>query len=210
MAFIVTVRGVKRKVIYFLVLTLLGGLFVLRYAPQRYIDRIYELTAPSHDHTGSAQIRGENMLISVNYIRSHLFSEYGPGNNGYMIATEKGAIATGTDRSEHFGGQHVHSIFLQLGADMGSIALFFYSLFIFGNFYLVVKSRKYFHSEDYRVDELRYLRIAVMISFVGFISAGTFLPIAYRLYTYYIMGICAGFYNMTIRRYWDINNTISS
>lgn len=201
-AFIFTVQGFKKKIIFSLVLVTFGCVFILRYAPQRYVDRILEITDLSEDRTGSASIRGENMLISIDYIRSNMFSEYGPGNNGYMILARKGYEVTEVDRYQNFQGQHVHSIFLQIGADMGSVGLLLYIIFIFGNFYLVVKSKMYFIENDNKIIELRHIRIAVMISFIGFISAGLFLPIAYRLYTFYIMGICAGFYNMSKRRYY--------
>lgn len=184
--FVIEIKKSKRF-IYVIALIPLIIAFAVRYVPPDYIYRMQEISNPEADSTGSASIRIQIMKISLNYILKHPVSNYGPGNNGYMIADK-----TGFNEPEDtvFHGNHVHSCILQIGADLGLIPMAFYIAFIISLLLKLRESEKRFlYRKETEHHFLVYTK-ALRISLVVLLISAFFLPVAYKFYFFYVGGAC--------------------
>ena len=186
--FVFEVKGLQKKILLSVLLLAFLGLFFYRYSPDMFVDRMYELTDPmGKDKTGSANIRFLNMSISFSYMTDHLMSYYGLGNNGYLIAKELGMMVT----EDVFHGNHVHNSFLEIGVDLGLICFILFSVFHLSIIRKLSKSISALEGfEDPESKEMKWYLKGLRIGLIGYIVASFFLPVAYRLYLYYISGVC--------------------
>ncbi|MDM8544147.1 O-antigen ligase family protein [Desulfococcaceae bacterium HSG9] len=175
------------------VLLMIGFTLSLFVLPNTFFDRMSSITDPEKDETGSAGERKKNMIGAWNYMITAPISEYGPGNNGYMLAIQKGQDPSLVDI---FHGNHVHCAYLEIGADVGLIAFIFFMLFFFTLFRSLKNAEKQIAQSEKKgillpinrkKDMIIYIKL-LRSSLIGLMIAAVFLPISYRLYLYYIGG----------------------
>ncbi len=194
------VPGIKKKIFYIVLFTMIIIPFYHRYVGKDYIWRMEEIIYQDKDPTGSIEDRKLNMLYALDYTLKNPISEYGIGNHSYMLAERKGIEYTVPQR---FTGANIaHNIFLQVGADLGFIPMIFYLLFILSIYAKLIdtsiklKGRKGVAKEIYIVNK------ALRISLVGFLAGAFFLPVAYRFFLFYISGLCVSL-NRVASSYFD-------
>lgn len=179
----------SRKLIIFYALSSIVVIPVaLHYVSDGYVNRMLNIGDLKADQTGSSGQRSKNMLIGLNYIITHPVSEYGPGNNGYLIADVEGRTR---DDYTIFHGEHIHCNILQIGADLGLIAMVMYLFFIINIYIFLNKSEKTLNMISVvREKRILVFAYALKASFVVFVVGAFFLPIAYDFHVFYIGGLC--------------------
>ena len=171
--------------------------FAYKYLSDNYINRMLNITNVEADQTGSSGQRKKNMLFGLNYMLSNPISEYGPGNNGYMIADME---QRGESRLV-FNGEHVHCNLLQIGADLGLIAFLFFVTFIFSLYNClrkcIVTVKKQLTQKV--ASEILILSITLQVCLVIYITGAFFLPVAYDFPLFYLAGVIIALHNITHR-----------
>lgn len=180
----------KKALTVFLTLPIVF-VFVVRYAPSNYLNRMKEIVHNEEDSTGSAQARSKIIGITFNYMVTHPLSEYGLGNNGYLVADDQMVI----EYSESvFKGSHVHNIFLQVGADLGAFPMIIYILFVLSIFLAIRNTKKNVlergHGRSIHGQTLLELNETVKIAMIVLLVSSMFLPIAYRFHIFLLGGYC--------------------
>jgi O-antigen ligase len=194
------IKGVKYKIIGTMIIIILFGGFVARYASELYIFRMKEIISPEADATGSAKIREYNMRIIFEYIISNPFSEYGLGNHSYHLASIYSFSPVENGADIHRGSTLVHSFFVQFGGDTGLVPMFFYICFFISVFYVLNKSQKIFISSEFsEKKEMVLMTKALIVAMTGFTAGSFFLPMAYRMYLFYISGLSVAVYSISLR-----------
>jgi len=179
----------KNRLLAAVVLLIFSTLFLYRYAPPSYFYRMREIVSPMDDSTGSAQARSTAMIITLKYVITHPFSEFGLGNHGYLIADKLGHSPP---REELFRGSFlVHNLFLHYGADTGFVPMVFYILFTYSLFASITRSRQHLViGNNLENRELKIIIIALKLSLFGFLVGAFFLAWAYYLYLFFLGGVC--------------------
>lgn len=190
------VKTTRYRLITIFLITALLLLVLARYVTPDYKDRIMTIFVPATSYDASAAARSNAMTLAFDYVKSNLFSEFGLGNHTYLVANEYGLNILNT--SQFKGNLLVHNMFLQYGADAGLLPLIFYILFVVGLFVALYQAEKKINDSKKR----RYMPLVIVvramrIALCGFLACAFFLPWAYKLYLYYLGGICLSLKNIS-------------
>ncbi len=178
--------SIKKRLIIIAILAPVIFVVAVRYVPAAYFQRILEIVDIEEDSTGSAQARVNAMTISVRYLRSHLLSEYGPGNHSYHLASELGDDIQ--EISEDAKGSYLtHNFLLQYGHDNGLLPLLVYYVWLLSIFQMLFKSLKMTRIAGDR--DMEILISSSLVLYCGFLVGALFLPFAYRLFVFYFSSL---------------------
>ncbi|WP_232363819.1 O-antigen ligase family protein [Desulfogranum japonicum] len=179
---------IKKRMLSLSLFAVLFMIFSIRYVPSDYIYRMQEITNPTTDATGSAVTRLNTMKIAAKYIVSHPFSEFGLGNHSYLIA-EKYGLYDNFEILDIFRGSYLtHSIFLQYGADTGFVPMSIYILFVISIFHKCYNNFKNEKRDLSLSSCVSVCNTVVIIALFSFFSGAFFLPWAYRIFMFILLG----------------------
>ena len=131
------------------------------------------------------------MGIAFMYVLKHPFSEYGVGNNGYLVA-ETHNVVDSESVARSGAGYQVHNLILQVGSDLGSIPMALYLAFLASLYLSLWQVSKQKNPAQYDDTEMTLYLSSLSTTFIVFLVGAFFLPVAYRPHLYYIAGIiCA-------------------
>jgi O-antigen ligase len=164
---------------------LLVSLVVL---PAGYGDRVYSIFDAKADPTGSSDARWNSMVLAWGSMLAHPVIGVGLGMHGLNVFDQTGG----------WDWVGVHNVFLQIGADLGVLALVVYVLTIW----------KLLRRLDHSLNVVKEwpdaqgflaLGSGIRISIIGFVVGGFFSPVAYQFYLFYIAGLAVAFQNIAGR-----------
>ncbi len=153
--------------------------------PQNYADRMDSILHPEKDQTGSAEVRFQAMQVSLEEAFDHPVFGSGIGMN--LLAL----LESGKFNPTVF----VHSAPLQVVSELGFPALFVYA-YLFYSTLKTLKGVRKSMAFDTDTKLLSAYAGAIEASLWGFVVSGFFLPVAYRWYSFYIIGLASALINI--------------
>jgi O-antigen ligase len=142
-----------------------------------YFDRLSTILDAESDTTGSSQERWADNVLAVGYVFGHPIIGAGIGMS---------AVALSELRRATF--QAVHNVYLEFAMDLGVPGLLLFLWLQYACFRSTRFVRKHAASEP-GLHDLSCFAEAVTVSMIAFTVGGFFLPVAYRLYFFYMGGL---------------------
>jgi putative inorganic carbon (HCO3(-)) transporter len=148
--------------------------------PKNYAERMDSIVHTERDETGSAAVRFQTMQVSVEEAFNHPVFGSGIGMN--LLALQESGKFNPT--------VFVHSAPLQVVSELGFPALFVYVYLFYSTFKTMKGIRK---NLAFKTDGklMNSYAGAIEASLWGFVVSGFFLPVAYRWYSFYIIGLAS-------------------
>ncbi len=178
-----TDRGNRLK--YGMPLMLLAAAFLV-FAPSEYEDRLRSITDFSKDKVGSAPVRWENTVRTMEVIGEHPLLGVGLGMN-VLAVVEKGSRWS-----------QVHNVYLEVASEIGIPGMIVYIMMLMA---LMRTARQVRMQADRMKDKqgLAAMATATEISLWAFATAALFHPMAYHFYFFYTAGFALALKNIAGR-----------
>lgn len=145
--------------------------------PSGYVDRVGTIANIDADRTGSAQVRREDMLVSLKLALSRPLAGVGLGMNILALNELRGPR-----------WQPVHNVYLEYAVDLGWPGLVLFLLLLVSCVRTVVRVRRQCAAFP-ELGELSVFAEAIRISLLSFAIAAFFYPVAYHFYFYYFAAL---------------------
>lgn len=159
----------RSRVIILVLLGLLGGVL----APEGYGTRLTSIYDFSRDATGSADARSEGMIESAKLI---LANPLGVGLGQDVLGLRDRGLAAWS---------HVHSVYLQIGVDLGVVGLAIFGVVCWKLVRGLRRSLRALETVP-GTEAIRALGRGVEIALVAFLVQALVYPVAYNFYFYYL------------------------
>ena len=170
-------------------LIIAAGILVLRMLPSNYTERILSLSAfiPGSTSfvTSDQSFRGRSSenLVAINMFLDHPITGIGPGN--YSVYYQEYSRQLGIDPRR--SSRSAHSLYLEVLAERGLPGIFIFGLI----FYLTVRGLLRSEMLLLKANDksMADIPVAVLASFIGYMTSALFLHGAYIRYYWVLMGI---------------------
>jgi O-antigen ligase len=184
------VMGSARLRLGMLVFAPIAALAVLAFLPHTTLARlgtIFSNTAVENstvEAVESAEMRRELLLKSVEYTVEHPLFGVGPGQFSMFEGGE-------SVKNGHRGMWHeTHNVLTQISSECGIPALIFFLSAILSAFLLVMKAYRRARQNAAANAEIMAVTFCLMLSWIGFMTAISFLNLGYRFYAPALCGLC--------------------
>lgn len=187
---VIAYRAIPKRVRIGAVIGVVGLLVVT--ASEGYWEEIRTLRNPKQDYNWSGEGRVAIWKRGLRYMASRPVVGVGMGNfsTAEGVSEESRAQA---ERGAGFKWSAAHNTFLEIGVELGVIALALFVAMLVTAFRLLRRIRRSRPPTIRRARREAALASSLSASLVGFIVSGFFLSAAYFSYVYMILGLVIGF-----------------